>query len=388
MRSFIQILLILGLSVIAGTSSAQGMTDAEQGVALFTLTEAFDPEVDEQGQAVGSPDLNQRMRQGMRNLLLRLTGDEAVVHSPEGQELIADAKKWLSSYHFEPRKEEGVTVGQNLVLEFDRQRLLSRFQAQNIIIWPRSERPKTLVMGSYLEAGTILKLTPENLGYRPDIEFRSYPQLLALPMRFPQRESSWVYPIQGGLSADQAQERLLADDSQYLLTFQLKRLAPNQYDLQWRVYDQKGSDVLSGSGQGERNASMLEAMFDRVMALYSYGYRQSASVLGSATIKVDQLLSTEQIVRIESFLKSQKPTVHQVFLQTVEGSRADFDVVYQGRYEQLLALCRRIDGSELISESALTGEIRLKLFGLSERPETQLIDLSKEYEATMQEEGR
>lgn len=400
MRSFIQItqscmrafVLGVGLTLCAVAHAEQGATSNAVNSAalldeqaLFTLVEGFDPEVDASGQVVKTPDLNQKIRQGMRDLLLRLTGDSALLQSDEGREFIRDAKAWLTRYAFEPRKEEGVTVGQNLRLEFDRQRLLKAFQSKNMIVWPQKERPKTLVMGSFLQEGGLLKLTPEALGYRPDVEFRPYPKLLALPLSLPVSENSWVYPLADSVAAEQIQGLLNQSGSQYLLSFRLEKSLQGDNALMWRLYDPSGQSLLSGTANGTNGLALTGALFDRLMAFYSESYRQSASVLGAAVVGVNRLSSAEQLIEVERYLQSQRPAVHQATLVGLQGSRAEFEVVYQGRYQDLLNVCLGIEGAQLQSQSALTAQIELLLPGVMERPATQLIDLSKEFEANMRE---
>ncbi|MDG6773279.1 DUF2066 domain-containing protein [Thiomicrorhabdus sp. ZW0627] len=382
MRSFILIVLIFAFS---GLSAVQAQEETNGASELFTIVESFDPEVDDAGNVVETPNLNAKIHQGMRDLLVRLTGDGGILQTDDGRDFVNQAKAWLSSYHFAPRKEEGVVVGQNLVLEFDRQRLLEVFQRNSILIWPSSERPTTLVMGSFIEAGSVLKLNPEALSYRPDIEFRSYPKLLALPLQFPTYTSDWLQPQAGQLSAEQIQQSLGQFDSQYLLMFELSGQPERDYSLTWRVYGQNGEEYLSGSNHGNRVQPLMNSMFDRMMASYSYGYRQSASMMGVAVLGMDQLASAEQLIDVENFLKSQKPAIHQVSLQAVKGSRAEFEVVYQGRYDDVLQIFKRIENSKLVDESALTGKVEMKMLGLAQRPETQLIDLSKEFEENMRE---
>ncbi|WP_373020294.1 DUF2066 domain-containing protein [Thiomicrorhabdus sp.] len=381
MRSFILIALIVAFNAL---STVQANEESNGTSELFTIIESFDPEIDASGNVVETPNLDTKIRQGMRDLLVRVTGDGGILQADVGRDLIGQAKAWLSSYHFAPRKEEGVVIGQNLVLEFDRQRLLEKFQRSSILVWPSSERPMTLVLGTLREAGSSLKLNPEALSYRPDIEFRGYPRLLALPLLFPST-ADWLYPQAGRVSEQQVQQRLSQFASQYLLLFELSVLPNRNYELVWRVYDRNGAEFLSGNSQGDRVQPLMNAMFDRMMASYSYEYRQSASMVGLATLGINQVADAQQLVDVENYLNAQKPAIHKVFLQEIKGSRAEFEVVYQGRYDDVLQIFQRIDGSTLESESGLTGKVEMKLQGLAQRPETQLIDLSKEYEANLRE---
>lgn len=380
-RRLLGVVLCLPLAVYAAPTLSD---EAQQERSLFTLVESFDPEVDASGQVVKSPDLNYKIRLGMRDLLLRLTGDAALLQSQEGRAFMEDAKGWLKRYSFEPRKEEGVTVGQNLLLEFDRQRLLKAFQAKNIIVWPQKERPKTLVMGALLQQGGLLNLTPEALSYRPDIEFRPYPQLLALPFVLAANERNWVYPMADAASPAQVQALLMQAGADYLLSFRLEQNLQGRSELQWRLYNQAGQAVAFDSAAGAKGVALTQRMFDRLMAVYSDGYRQSASVLGAAVLGLNRLNSAEQLIEAERFLRAQRPTIHQVKLLALQGARAEFEVVYQGRYEDLLAAFMGIEGAELLEQSAVTARVELQMPGVEERPATQLIDLAKEFEASQQ----
>ncbi len=380
MRSFILFVTILSFVVIKPLQAGPAEPNSS---SLFTIIEPFDAEVTDSGELVKKPNLELKIRKGMRDLLVRLTGDQAILATAEGKNYIAAAKSWLSTYHFEARKEDGVTIGQNLVLDFDRQRLLNSFQSAQIQIWPQSERPATMLMGSYLAAGTLMKLNAESLGYRPDIDFRAYPTLLALPFSVGEDLQSWVYPVGDQvppLMSQRIQEMLIQSGEDYLLSFQLEQNPGQPVKLLWKLFDRSGAALGSARIEGAKLQPLMETMFNRMIGAYSYAYRQSADVLNVATVTIDQLLSAEQIIEIEAFLKAQKPTVHQVFLQQVIEDQATFEMIYQGRYSNFLKLVTGIDNSVLVDESALTAEVNLRLRGLGELPETQLIDLSKEFE--------
>lgn len=388
MRSFILLVTILSFAVIKPLYAGQTNSNSS---ALFTIVEPFDPEISESGEVVQKPDLDSKIQKGMRDLLVRLTGDNKILASAEGKRFIKRAKSWLSTYHFDSRKEDGVAIGQNLVLDFDRQRLLKAFQSAQIQIWPQSERPATMLMGSYLEAGTLMKLNAETLSYRPDIDYRDYPTLLALPFRIADDMESWVYPVgseQVPLQMRQRiQEMLIQSGQDYLLSFQAEQNPGQMVKLYWRLFDKAGNSLGSAKIEGKKLQPLLHSMFNRMIGAYSYSYRQSAGVLNVANVMIDQLTSAQQLIEIEAFLKSQKPTIHQVFLQEIEGAKANFEVIYQGQYSDFLNMVTKVESSVLVDESAITGEINLRLQGLGILPETQLIDLSKEFESLKEQDS-
>lgn len=387
MRSFILLVTFLGFIGFQPVLAASNNLNSDD---LFTIVEAFDPTVSEVDQSIQKPNLDKKIQQGMRDLLVRLTGDSSIVSKSEAKPFIAKPKSWLRTYQFEARKEDGVTIGQNLVLDFDAQRLLKAFQSAQIQIWPSSERPATMLMGSYLSAGNLINLTPENLGYRPDIDFRSYPKLMALPYVIADKTEKWVYPVTGGnVPAAMSAEinRMLTESQQdYLLSFQIEQNLGKPIRLLWRLFDKNGVPLGSAQISNSRLQPLMQTMFSRMIAAYSYNYRENAGVLNAALVSFDDLISAEQLIAIEGYLKAQKPKIHQVFLQQLTENQARFEVVYQGNYNDFLRLVSTVENTILVNDDALVGQIDFRLRGLGELPETQLIDLSQEFEANVRQE--
>ena len=387
MRSFILLVAFLGL---VGIKPLQAAYTSSNSTEMYTVIESFDSTMSDADQSIQKPNLDQKIQQGMKDLLVRLTGDSAILSSAQAQAFISQPKSWLSTYHFAPRKEDGVTVGQNLVLDFDSQRLLKAFQAAQIQVWPASERPATLLMGSFIASGSLINLTTENLGYRPDIDFRGYPKLLALPYALAEKTEKWIYPVTGKsmplAMSSEISSMLIESKLNYLLSFQIEQNQGQPIRLYWKLFNKKGQALGSAQIEGKRLQPLMQTMFHRMIAAYSYTYRQSANVLNTAIFSVENLMSAEQLIEIESFLRAQRPKVHSVFLNEVVKDKATFDVVYQGRYADFLNLMTSIENSVLVKENALAGEINLRLRGLGVMPTTQLIDLSKEFEANVRQE--
>jgi|GEM_PF-2888211 len=387
MRSFILLVTFLSFIVVKPLMAAGNNLNSD---ALFTIVESFDPTVSDKDQSIQKPDLEQKIKQGMKDLLVRLTGDSAIVYKEAAIPFIRQPKSWLRTYQFEARKEDGVTIGQNLVLDFDAQRLLKAFQAAQIQIWPSSERPATMLMGSYLASGSLINLTPENLGYRPDIDFRGYPKLLALPYAIADKTETWVYPVTGGsIPAAMSSEisRMLIESNQnYLLSFQIEQNPGQSTKLFWKLFDRNGRPQGSAQIEGQQLQPLMQTMFSRMIAAYSYTYRQNADVLSVSSVSFDALMSAEQLISIESYLKAQKPKIHQVFLKEVSEDQARFEIVYQGNYNNFVRLLSTVENSVLVDEDLAEGSVAFRLRGLGDRPETQLIDLSKEFKANARQE--
>ena len=387
MRSFILFTVLLSWVIATPLYAVQTSASSAE---LFSVVKSFDSTFSEVDQSLKKPDLDQKIQQGMKDLLVRLTGDIAVLEREDVQQYITQPKSWLSAYHFESRKEDGVAVGLNLVLNFDAQRLLKAFQDAQILIWPYSQRPKTMLMGSFLSAGSLINLTPENLNYRPDIDFRGYPKLLALPYVLAEKTEKWIYPITGGRIAPAMSQdiraMLMASGQNYLLSFQIEQNLDQPTRLFWKLFSIEGQALGSAQIEGEHLQALMQDLFNRLIAAYSYTYRESANVLNTAQLSIEKLMSAQQLIEIETFLRAQKPKIHQVSLTSLASDKAVFEVVYQGRYTEFLGLMATIENTVLLQENALTGKINLRLRGLGDVPETQLIDLSKEFEANVHQQ--
>ena len=379
MRSFILLVTFFSFALVKPLQASQTNIRV---VELFTLVDTYDPVVSGQDTSFKQLDLDQKFQQGMRDLLVRLTGDSSIVSSAEAQRFINQPKSWLSTYRFEPRKEDGVTIGQNLVLVFDSERLLRDFQSAEIQVWPSSERPKTLLMGSFLTSGSLINLNSENLGYRADINLRGYPSRLALPYVLAESSESWVYPE--GVSQLQSESNkiralLLETEQDYLLSFKIEQKPGQSARLHWNLLNREGRLVSSDSREGGSPQVLMQEMFNRVIATYSYSYRQDSSVLNTAVLSIDGLMSAQQVIEIEEFLNSKKPLVHAVSLQNLSEEKVTFKVLYQGLYTNFLNFVTTIESSVLTSQDDFTGQINLRLRGLGKIPEIQLIDLSSEF---------
>lgn len=385
MRSFILFVTFLSFVMLKPLQASPTNSSSTQ---LFTVIESFDPTLSEAGKAVQNPNLDQKIQLGMRHLLVRLTGDSTILSRSEAQPFIKQPKSWLSTYRFESRKEDGVGIGQNVVLSFDSRRLLRAFQNAQIQVWPSSERPTTMLMGSYLSSGSLMNLNSENLSYRPDIDIKSYPRVLALPYKIADKSESWVLPSskESEVVSEGVKAMLSAQQQNYLLSFQIEQNQGQKVNLLWDLFNNEGRVISRDQIEGDRVEGLIQTMFNRTIATYSYNYRQNAEVLNTTTVSFSSLMSAEQVIGIETFLKSKKPLVHQVFLQKLADDKVSFSVVYQGGYKDFLKLVTTVENSVLIDESALDGKINLRLLGLGIIPQTQLIDLTKEFEANAHQE--
>ena len=338
MRSFHLLLLMFSLLSVSLAVSANSMTIPQ---AFFKVTLPYDSSSEAlptKGK-VNTPSvvrMNLEAQEGMRILLLRLTGQTRLIESKLGQEYIAKADKWLASYHFRPRQEDGVTVGQNIEFNFDAERLKASFAQNNIKLWAQSQRPSTLVMGAFIQQGRLEKLNTEILNYRVDVDFRDYPVKLGLPVLIPEENKNWVFPVDPANGYNKIQEILLSANQSYLLSFKLLAQSKGQFELTWYLFNTSGQTIKQAVFQGENRQALMQKMFETVMQQYVKLVAVKNIRKNHVFVNINGLKYGDQVNQLEQDLKEQQPLIRSAVLVEVSPGSAQFDIEYQGELTTFL----------------------------------------------------
>lgn len=346
MRSFVSAVFFI-LMTFAASGYAGEQSDLFE-VRMLQLDDATDKSAQQ--------TLDESLLKAIRIELIRLTGNPSFLSQPEAETFVQSPKAWLKSYRYESYEQEGVKVGNWLVFEFDQQRFYRYFQQQGLVIWPMANRPTTLVMGSQLIAGTLVKLTGETLDYLPKLNYRNTALQLGLPIETPQYATNWVYPDADG-SNQRVADILQSSDARYLLSFQVVASISGSERYKWQLFDRSGISLLQGETREEPEQGYFEDTFSELLRLYSAPYREQAEFLGSLTLTVDNIHSVEQLTELEKRLKAMKPTVHQVRLTSVEKHQVVFEVVYQGEYIRLVNRLAAMPNLVSVRDDAVIGQV-------------------------------
>lgn len=315
--------------------------------------------------------INQEAQKGMRLLLLRLTGQARLIESKLGQEYVAHAKDWLASYHFRARQEDGVTVGQNIELNFDAERLKASFTKNHIKLWAQSQRPSTLVMGSFIQQGRLEKLNTETLNYRVDVDFRDYPLKLGLPILIPEENENWVFPIDPANDYNKIQESLLSANQSHLLSFKLLAQAAGQYELTWYLFNASGQTIKQAVFKGENRQALMQKMFETVMQQYVKLVAVKNIRKNHVFVNISGLKYGDQVNQLEQDLKAQQPLIRSTFLVEVSAGSAQFDVEYQGELTTLLNWLQNWNKVQFLHISSDKQTVETKAIGNRFDPQIQ-----------------
>lgn len=341
MRSFQLISVIISLLFV---QSAQSGDSALMPEAFFTVTLTYDnagmssnASVKKTGKVTDSQNLlAEQARKAMQILLLRLNGREQLITSSIGQDYIQNAQNWLSSYNIRPRIEDGVNVGQNIELHFDPARLKKAFKVQHIKLWAANQRPKTLVMGTLVQQGRLVKLDQEILDYRVDVDYRNYPRQLKLPITVAENPSKWVFPVESAPSDNRVQELLIASNHKNLLSFKLLALENNQYELTWFLFADNGSTIAHNMVKGENRQVLIRTMFKAVMQQYVKLSAVENVRKNHVYLNVHGITYGHQVNQLEATLKKQQPMIRNAQLISLQADNVQFDIEYQGDYQAVL----------------------------------------------------
>lgn len=346
MRSFVSAVFFI-LMTFAASSYAGEQSDLFE-VRMLQLDDATEKNAQQA--------LDDSLLKAIRIELIRLTGNPEFLVQPEAETFVQSPKAWLKSYRYEPYEQEGVKVGTWLVFEFDQQRFYRYFQQQGLVIWPMSNRPKTLVMGSQLIAGTLVKLNQSRLSYLPKLNYRNTASQLGLPIETPVQSTDWVYPDADG-SNQRVADILQSSDARYLLSFQVISSINGSERYKWQLFNRNGISLLQDDIRNEPEQGYFEETFSELLRLYSASYREQAEFLGSLTLTVDNVQSVEQLTELEKRLKAMKPSVHQVRLTSVEKHQVVFELVYQGEYIRLVNRLAAMPGLVSVRDDAVIGQV-------------------------------
>ncbi|GAB6034802.1 DUF2066 domain-containing protein [Galenea microaerophila] len=337
------------------------------------------------------PSLDDRLKEGMAKLLVRLSGNRQVLQNPAYHPFLQAPRHWLKKYYFRPRIEDGVQVGQDLVLNFDRERILKAFQQKGLMIWPYDLRPKLLVVGEFEVAGIKVTLDQQGLQQHLNLDFRPAASGLGLPIRLlnpstahpaPLSTLMWQTPQVFEQVLPKLKPLLAQNGVDGIVLLRLKRIQMPEgdgYQLTYELYDQKfevlpkhtlNEIVLPKTLTDSDLKKLYETLFSEVAEYFSAPYRAQASILGEVQLTVTpaslqhlqakHAFTPEQVFEIEHVLQRLKPTLHEAKLTQLSAQKLQFDLTYQGQFERLVKVLKQTFPLYWVSADALHGEVKMQ----------------------------
>jgi len=239
--------------------------------------------------------------------------------------------------------------------------LNAAFKNHRVPIWPLEQRPRTLVMGNFLQKGELLKLTQDKMRYRVDIEFRDYPEKMSLPIDLPVSDQLWVFPVSPEQSNSTISEVLLTTNNDYLLSFKLQVLSDSTYELSWYLFAPSAVVFAKGEGRGNNQQQLLQTMFEQVMQHYALFAQQNSSEAKKITLNVSNIVKADQIQIIEAQLKANHPMIKSARLLSLQSGLAQYEIQYQDDFQKVSDWIRQWKLTDFVSQSKNLHQVDVKL---------------------------
>lgn len=317
-----------------------------------------------------SPLNSQMISQSNQNLLLRLTGRPSYEITEEGRQFIAQNKKWLKSFDWVPVMQEGVSVGEQLRLNYDPSAVNAAFEMNNIKVWPSVLRPSILVMGTYVQNGSLIKLNQSQVESQAVAPLLEKSKQMGLKLAIPESIDDWVFPVEPEQSLNKIQEWLLASEKDYLLSYKISTRNINsnlnahrmpsenqQYELSWRVFTSSGKEIIKGRAFGDNQAVLIEKMLPMVTARLVDFTETKLQKKAQLYLNLLEVTDAEVLIHAREYLNQELPTIEKLQLSELEGELAQFTLNLKGSYQDFLGWIMQNPSFNVVNESEILRQI-------------------------------
>ena len=307
--------------------------------------------------------LDQYFISALETLLVRLSGSPDITAHPDARRLIAQPRAWVRNYQLVNRQVEGVVVGQDVRVDFNASGLINQMQQAAIPIWPQADRPKILVVGAWVQRGLRADFSTEGFSFRPDLDFRFYPNLVGLPNYYLANASRYkelgLDPVPNSISTEQlADLQVNNNESTHLLTLSAQ-VVGDVVQLQAKFYDLKNTQLVwEQTLLGEDFNSLVVEQFERVLREESSRYYASVDTESELWLEIDMLPDAQALTRLEQQLRDNRLIFEEVRLIQVEGRAASFALRYRGHVAAALRSIETALPLEFIVDDRALGYVR------------------------------
>lgn len=270
-------------------------------------------------------------REGGKRVLTRITGYRDPGSHEELEELIRRVERWVDSFRYVTREDEGGDEVLKLRLDFDAGALDRAVQAANAPLWGR-ERPRTLVWLALRDGGEREILTEEAArdrvpGLLEAAEDRGIPLMFPI-MDLADRRAVSFGDIWGGFD-----EQVLDASARYganaILIGRVDQ-GSDQVRARWSLYEPEGDRRWQTTAEARDH--VLAAGIDETA---DYFANRFAVIGGSDTaddrieLRIRDLARLEDYVQVERYLNDLTP-VDNVRLESLERDTAVFSLAVRG----------------------------------------------------------
>ncbi|SFR58582.1 DUF2066 domain-containing protein [Thiomicrospira sp. ALE5] len=297
--------------------------------------------VDIEVESFQQAELDNYFAEAIKVLSVRLSGNPEITVHPAVQALIQQPRSWVRNYQLVNRQVDGVVLGQNVRVEFNSARVIEQLQQATIPVWPESERPTILVLGDWLQSGLRADFSAEGLSFRPDLDFRGYPDMIGLPQIYLRDTNTYssleLVPVPSNLNQRQLQQLKTQFQSASHVLVLSAQVVGEVVQVRGQFYDLlTGQLVWSELALGDTLQSLIEDQFDRVLREESARYYASIDLMSEFWLEINDIPDAKTLTSFEQQLAQSRLIFDQIRLIQVEGRAASFVIRYRGDLDVML----------------------------------------------------
>lgn len=359
------------------TQSALQTFEVEEYAPSQPLFSMVLPRTSKQGFELSDEVLTKSTQQ----LLLRITGQPGIEKTDYGQNFINNGRKWLKSYDRVPVLSEGVTVGEQMRLNFN-QTLVEKALSQNHVqIWPEALRPNIVLMGTLVQQGSLLKLNQTHRDREVLQSLLIKADQLAIPVNVPQSTSDWVYPVEPKQNSEKIQEWLLSTQTDFLLSYKLVANSGSsaaKYELSWRLFSPSATQLLKGRLFGESQQQLVERMMPLLSARLVDLTQSKLKRKSQLYLNLLEITQPEQLIQARVQIQEELPTLEKLHLSELDGNLAQFVIDLKGDYQDFLLWIEQMPNFSVMNASEILHQIDVVYTMPSEDSESPVLDVGEQ----------
>ena len=347
--------LLLGLLVIWSSP-----TLAQED--LFELTLPLSPPLD-------TVDETRLMKRAVEQALHRLTGR---LHLPESTVAFftRSPRRWVERFAVEPRLEDGVPIGRQARMRFNRQVLLRAMQEKGLRYWPATSRPRLLIAPVLITGRRITPLTAADLRMRSDLDMMPLLEMLGLHAVLPEAADNPALrqPILDRETVRSLAQRYDVDGILRMTFTEAYRDRQKVVTLDWEWIPQNGK-MQRGHLTGQTVRPLMESMFEQLVQQWRQHQSENAaaddiefdvSLQGEARV-VLMRPSVASVEAFERFVQQYGDQLVQLVMTALTVDEAVYRLRYRGNWQALMQRLRQLPDVVSVEADPATRQVQLVL---------------------------
>lgn len=297
-------------------------------------------------------------RAGLREVMIRVSGDREAVSNPVIAAAIGQAQNYLHEFSYASTdrqiEEEGVSRPATLlIMKFSPAGVTRLLREAGLPLWP-ANRPKLMVWMISEDSEGAHHRVPDEAALQAIYQQAG---VRGVPLLFPLQDFEDNIALPSELLEALDEEAIATASERYqpdaILAGRLQQSAEGQWQSSWILM--QGTEVHhldgSGAGVGEQISSAIDFSADRFAALYAIVPREGSSTPDAVTLQIDDVRNFADFKEVQRYFEAMAMVNHFELLQA-QGSRLVVQLQIEGDLNLLVSTLEL--GRKLVPVASVT----------------------------------